>query len=334
MCVTDTGSQDDTVEKIHGFFREREVTAGVKPYRVYSDTWTDFGHNRSVSFVNCVAFCDEHCFDLTRTYALVLDADMELVVLDPGFRRALVENGHSIIQKNSNLEYQNTRFLRCSFPWKCTGVTHEYWDGDQSPNIDSSLVFLRDVGDGGCKDDKFTRDAALLTAGLAREPTNPRYMFYLAQTLQSLRDFPRAIEMYKRRIKAGQWIEEVWYSMYQLTKVYSHLKKTERMEKWVRRAFQCQPGRSEALLVATEYFRGLGEHFRAWHYWKLGQSIKMPETALFLEKKAYGQSFKYEKTVLNYWVRPGDRRSSLLDLINYCNEYCCGDVYYLSLIHI
>jgi hypothetical protein len=36
--------------------------------------------------------------------------------------------------------------------------------------------------------------------------------------------------------------------------------------------------------------------------------------------------------VLNYWVRPGDRRSSLLDLINYCNEYCCGDVYY-NLLH-
>ena len=332
VCVTDTGSTDDTVELIRDFFKRREETRGVKPFRIFGDVWTNFGHNRSASFVNCVEFCTEHRFDLDRTYALLLDADMQLRVKNPDFRRLLTETGHSLIQASDSLEYMNTRLLRCSFPWKCTGVTHEYWDGAQTPLISSEHLYLQDVGDGGCKDDKFTRDAALLEDGLAREPGNVRYMFYLAQTLQTLGEIPRSVEMYRRRIKAGQWIEEVWYSMYQLAKIYAHQKKPERMEKWVRRAYQCHPGRSEALYAAAKYFREAGEHYRAWHYWRLGQAIKMPGDALFLEKKIYQQLFKYEKTVLNYWVRPGERRASLLDLINYCDEFCCADVYY-NLLH-
>lgn len=38
-------------------------------------------------------------------------------------------------------------------------------------------VWIDDRGDGGCKSDKFERDARLLAQGLNEEPNNVRYMF-------------------------------------------------------------------------------------------------------------------------------------------------------------
>jgi archaellum component FlaC len=40
-----------------------------------------------------------------------------------------------MIQKNNVIEYYNTRLVKLGFPWKCTGVTHEYWDGANTDTI-------------------------------------------------------------------------------------------------------------------------------------------------------------------------------------------------------
>ena len=40
--------------------------------------------------------------------------------------------------------------------------------------------WINDIGEGGCKEDKFERDIRLLSKGIEEEPNNPRYYFYLA----------------------------------------------------------------------------------------------------------------------------------------------------------
>lgn len=104
-------------------------------------------------------------------------------------------------QVNTSIAYFNTRLIRASLPWKCVGVTHEYW-GCPAAKTDGQLktLVIDDREDGGSKSDKFERDIRLLNQGIKDEPDNARYMFYLAQSHRCLRQYDDAIKWYKDRI--------------------------------------------------------------------------------------------------------------------------------------
>jgi len=209
ILVVDTGSTDDTVQ-----IAERWGCA------VRRHEWVNFGHNRSRSFAEAQALapcCRE------AEWALVIDADMRLVADADKLRRFLERSDHAgltVLQKAGTLEYRNVRLMRLSEDWRCKGVTHEYWACREGTvgEVPREIAWIDDVGDGGCKRDKFERDARLLEEGLKEEPDNERYFFYLANTKACEGKIDEARELYKRRVDAGGWQEEVWYSMYQLAK--------------------------------------------------------------------------------------------------------------------
>ena len=327
FCICDTGSTDNTIKKIHEYFAQpsRSVNESAKCYKIYEYPWKNFGESRSESFHCCRKYANDLGWDWSNTYALVLDADMQLVVPNGTEfpRHALAEAGYLLVQVNNNLRYENTRILRLSSNWKCTGVTHEYWDGYSTTLISQDLVFIRDVGDGGCKDDKFPRDKALLEKGLVDDPTNVRYMFYLAQTLKDLGDLKTSTAMYRRRIKAGAWPQEVWYSMFQIASNYSNQKKYHKMEYWAMKAYNYDKTRAENIDLLTRVFRTIGQNYKAWHYMQLGLSIALPSAAgtLFIDLDSYHKNILYEKTILNYYVQPHRRSDSLNDLIVHMNNY-------------
>ena len=90
-----------------------------------------------------------------------------------------------MVQKQGSLEYRNVRIMRLSEDWRCKGVTHEYWTCREGTvgEVPRDIAWIDDIGDGGCKQDKFEREARLLEEGLRDEPQNERYYFYLANTL-------------------------------------------------------------------------------------------------------------------------------------------------------
>ena len=329
ICVCDTGSSDNTLNVIQQFKTSRPEL----PVRIFENEWKNFGHNRSLSFDNTRQFATESTWDFATTYCFVMDADM--VSVWGNFSKSnLTDDGHTLLQCSDSLEYSNTRFLRLSVNWKCTGVTHEYWDGAPSSLIPKSALYIQDIGDGGCKADKFQRDKLLLEQGLQEDPANARYMFYLAQTYRDLGEYESAIAMFRRRIKAKSWFEEVWQSAYQLCKVYKTLGDYVRMEYWALRAFAIDNRRSENIYVLVNHFREKGDHHKAWHYLMTGLKIKKPsdlEILLFIEVEVYSRLFRYEKTILNYWLKQ-DRPASLRELVAYCNDFGCGNVYH-NLLH-
>ena len=324
FCFCDTGSTDNTIKKINEYFAQTNNSA--KPYKIYEYAWKNFGESRSESFLCCRKYANDLGWDWSNTYALVLDADMKLEFpagIENFPRNCLTAAGHTLVQENGNLRYENTRLLCLSFNWKCTGVTHEYWDGYGVDLISHDLVFIRDVGDGGCKDDKFPRDRALLEQGLSDDPTNVRYMFYLAQTLKDLGELKASTAMYRRRIKAGAWPQEVWYSMFQIANNYANLKKYHKMEYWAMKAYYYNKTRAENIDLLTRVFRTIGQNYKAWHYMQLGLSIALPPAAgtLFIDLNSYHKNILYEKTILNYYVQPLRRDDSLNDLVVHMNTY-------------
>jgi hypothetical protein len=324
ICISDTGSTDSTLD----ILKEYLPTLSI-PTKVVNHTWKNFGFNRTLSFQASADFCKELEWNPEFTYGLLLDGDMNFVMTDKFQKTDLTANGYRIIQRNSHLEYYNTRFVKLGYPWRCVGVTHEYWDGSDCEPLNT--VYIEDIGDGGCKDDKFIRDERLLRQGLEEEPNNERYMFYLAQTLKDLKKLPESIEMYKRRINAGGWYEEVWYSMYVISKLYYELGNYTEMEYWGMKAYDFNKNRSENLYFLTRIFRDLSQHHKAWHYMKLGSSIKKPNDLLFLELDVYSHLFAYERTILDYYVHHYTNDEALRHLIEYYNGH--GGHCYSNLQH-
>jgi len=317
ICVTDTGSTDNTCKKVSELFNSFSI-----PTKLFHDEWKNFGHNRTNSFNNTVNFCKELGWDLSTTYGVLLDADMEIKLVNFN-KEELKENGYKIIQKNNSIEYYNTRFIKLGYQWKCVGVTHEYWDGDNTETLTKEQIYIDDIGDGGAKNDKFERDIRLLTQGLIDEPNNVRYVFYLAQSLKDTGKFKESIKMYKKRISMGGWYEEVWYSYYMIGKCWLQLKDENKFECWMNRAYNYRKERVEPIYELTKYFREVGKQIKSYHYYMIGCNTQYPRhDLLFIEDKLYDKYlFEYEYSILQYYVFPGDRLTGLKRSIDYLNKY-------------
>lgn len=292
-CITDTGSADTTCDIAKEFLKTHEGC-------LTTCEWKDFGTNRTISVQSAQTYLAKKGWDLKETYGLLLDADMEF---EAGTLKdqTLGDVGYTIVQKAGALVYPNCRLIRLDYPWTCKGVTHEYWDGPTKP-LGQDICWIDDRNDGGCKADKFERDARLLEKGLADEPDNVRYMFYLAQTYHSLGRWKDSIRLYKKRIHSGGWYEEVWYSHYMIGQCYLSLGDPIRFEGWMLRAYAKNPRRAEPLYKLAKYFREKAEPIKAYHYAKLGSALPLSTESLFVETDVYTRLFDYEMTIVLFYL--------------------------------
>jgi tetratricopeptide (TPR) repeat protein len=330
IFVFDTGSTDDTMEVA------RRLGCATK-----REEWLDFGRSRTASLraarLHVVRVLG---WKLRETFALVLDADMELQGDPALFRTYLhraLEAGASSLnveQKMGSLVYSNTRLMLLADAWHCKGATHEFWTGGRdgrSAHVDQSILWIRDVGDGGCKDDKFERDARLLRAALEEEPGDARSLFYLAQTYKDLRRPADAIAYYLRRIEAAGWTEEVWYSHYGIAQCHAQLGQFKEAAKWVKRASEVCKDRAEPAMFLCRALRLEGARIwredkserpppetsalfeKAWRYVDLCGSLPLPGThRLFVEPDAYGSNQWLEKSHLAFYGRRNEPEVGML----------------------
>jgi len=327
FVICDTGSTDDTTG-----IAKRVIEETQKPYGICDHEWRNFGHNRTLSFQACKEFVGLKLgWDLTKTYCVLLDADMVLRWTDT-FKpdEDLKGAGYSLIQKAGTLHYYNARLLRLSDEWRCVGVTHEYWGGPGTENIGVGKIWIDDLNDGGCKSDKFVRDARLLEDDLKVDSNNGRTWFYLAQTYKDLGRVDESIKAYEKRIEIGGWVEEVWYSMYMLCKLYLRKNDIPMAEMWAGKAMAYHGCRAEVAYVMTQYLREHSKHWKAWSYYQAGKSLPLPNDVLFLETEVYNGLFTYEASILHYYLFPQLRHEGLkfcLDVLNGPLEHIRGNVW-------
>ena len=316
VSILDTGSTDNTVALCEAYL----VKSG-KPFTIAVEPFKNFGYNRTVSFEKTQAFCTRLGWDAEKTYAMAVDADMNIVV-SPSFKGyPLTANGYTVIQANGSIKYDNTRFMKVSKGWKCVGSSHEYWDFGGTSRIPYEVIFIDDKNDGGSKSDKFERDVRLLTEDIIENPKNDRAHYYLGQSLKDLGRFQEAIEMFTRRIELGGWIEEVHYAHYQIAKCYDHMGKPHEMELWMNKAFDYYPKKAEPIYFLTKYFREKSQHYKAYHYYLKGKDIPFPkDDVLFIENMIYEGLFAYEATILDCYVTGKSKQDALTDLVSYINR--------------
>jgi len=303
FCICDTGSTDNTVEIIREYFKEKG-----KPGLVYTEPFQNFGYNRT------------HALNAAKPwgiYALLLDADMKLKI-DPAFDKTkLVADGYQIIQGNGGLEYYNLRIVKTDIGVRCVCPTHEYYsfpNGRKTKNLPT--LRIEDIGDGGCKSDKFVRDVRLLTEGIKQEPKNERYHFYLANSFRDLGDRTQAIEYYKKRIALGGWVEEVFYAAYECGKQYAAKgDMPNAISMWLD-AYDKHPTRAESLYEIVKYYRDIGKQRAAQIILDVALKIPFPKNdVLFVHVNVYKYLLDYEQSILYYYTGKTIDHKRYLNLI-------------------
>ena len=297
--ICDTGSTDDTIQVITDFFKKKGIAG-----KIIEEPFVDFGVTRTFALNAAKKICN--C-----DYLLFLDADMVLVTnLDLFDKKKLTKDCYSIKQGNESFEYYNVRLISTKLNVNVKSPTHEYYDisgSYSSSNIDSSVMFISDIGDGGSKQNKFKRDIELLLTGIKNEPNNGRYYFYLANTYHDTRDYQNAIKYYNELIRVGSWIEEVFYSYYRLGLCYKYLNDEANMVNNLLLGYSVLPSRVETLYELIEYYTHKGKYSLSNLFYSIAKDIKYPvNCSLFIHKDIYNYKLLEQFTIFAYYIGKRD----------------------------
>ncbi|HEY9713818.1 MAG TPA: hypothetical protein V6C72_10130, partial [Chroococcales cyanobacterium] len=197
--VCDTGSTDDTVERVRGRFFDHGVDG-----EIHSIPFIDFAQARNAALDHARASKREF------SYFLLADADMELVVDQPDFAASLSRPAYSAKMQCGTLGYYNTRLIHRDSGATYIGATHEYLAVKSLERV-TGVRFIHHA-DGSSRKEKVERDLKLLLEMLEKDPDDSRAMFYMARTLHDAERYQEAAAWYEMRTRAGGSPEERWYA--------------------------------------------------------------------------------------------------------------------------
>ncbi len=304
-CICDTGSTDMTKELVKEFFDVRCIEG-----KIIEEPFLNFGHNRTIALNAAKGMAD---------YLLFLDADMKLEISENFNKSDLTADVYTVAQGSSSFNYYNVRLIKSSLNFSCVGSTHEYYD-IKGQHLDKQLHSLKinDIGDGGCKEDKFERDVRLLEDDLKNNPNNPRTYFYLANSYKNSGNYQKALENFKKRISLGGWIEENWYSRYELGNCYMKVgREADALQTWLE-AYGYHPKRAENLYEIVKHYRIKGQQQLAYVFYKMAKQIPYPkDNILFIHTNIYDYLLDYEYSIIAYYVEQKiDMRPIFMKLLN------------------
>lgn len=286
--INDTGSSDDTVDRITKFFEGRSI-----PGHFVHGKFLDFGQARNEALE--AARSSEYPWD----YLLLCDADMEFMVDDPDFKKQLTGSAYHVVQKGGGTAYHNTRLVSRAATGKYIGVTHEYLDIPTVGTVQG--VWYHDHADGSNRSNKARRDIRLLRGDLSKNPTNGRSWFYLAQSYKDSGQFQQAIKAFDKAQKYCTWDEEIWYSKYQAAHCHAALGAKASFVRGLLDAYAYRPSRAEPLYDLSKYYREKGEPRVAVMFAEEGLRIPYPKDYLFVQEWVYKTGLREEFSIAGYY---------------------------------
>jgi hypothetical protein len=293
--ICDTGSVDGTPEII-----ERAL-AGV-PGELHHDEWRDFAHNRTLLMKRAHGKAD---------HLLLLDADWT-VQAAPGALQGLTADAYMVVHAGDT-EFHNKRLVSGRIPWHYVGATHEYIVSPQERScgrLAGVVIHVESVGGG--RTGRWERDRELLEGALARDPTDARSAFYLAQTLRDLaRDhgdealLGEARDAYERRGEMDGWEEETYCAWHQAGVLAEELDEWPDAADCYATAWEVRPARLEAVHDLARGLRTRDLHHAAHRFTSLAAGLRplpVPEDNLFVSPWIYRWGLLFEYSITCYWV--------------------------------
>lgn len=289
--IVDTGSTDGTQDIIRNFMKEHHV-----PGELHEHEWVNFGHNREQALLMGRFKAD---------YLLFMDAD-DILHFDDNFKLPpLTMDCYLIKSIAGNTSYYITRIVKTDKDWHWHGVLHEYVHSEKAKEgaVLQGVKYIYICDGARSKDpEKALKDVKILLDGIEKEPNNARYMFYLAQSYVTARDFANGIKYYNKRIEMGGWEEEVFWSMLQVAHLQSVLGYgPQEVEETFIRALKYRPSRPEPYFYLVHMARLDGKYQKGYELGKSALKLPKNKDILFLEAKTY-DALKLEFAICAWWL--------------------------------
>lgn len=285
--ICDTGSSDNTIAEIESTMSDLGIEG-----EIHERPWVNFEVNRTESLELARGKCD---------YLWIIDADDTFEVVDKSVNPfSGLPNDvdcFQILYRLNTLQYHRAQIVRSDQDWVYKGVLHEYLDlPGKEPLIQYMIPGDRCVVNADISplkranslEEKYAKDAEILEEALKNEPENARYMFYLAQSYRDSQQKLKAIEAYERRVEAGGWEEEVYYSMYMIGRLKEQLgRHPDEVINAYSRAWEYRPERLEAVFHVMRKLREQKRWVLSFTYGNM--AIKNPGTSdiLFVEPEVW-----------------------------------------------
>ena len=268
--IVDTGSTDGTQECI------KTCMKGI-PGVLYERPWKNFEHNRNEALALARGVAD---------YALIMDAD-DYLLYEPDFSLPdLKEDGYLFWIRYGGTSYQRHQLINLHKLWRWKGVLHEVLVCDESatqatfPKVTYNVTL-----DGARTKDpkKYEKDAQILEEALLSDPTNARYMFYLARSYQNAGMNEKALQCFEKRFAMGGWEEELFYSLYQIACIKKDMQApADEVVSAFMRAHHYRPHRLEPIYDLAVFFRGIGRFDLGYALLKAQAFYEKPEKPDYL----------------------------------------------------
>lgn len=335
-CIVDTGSTDRTKNMILDILNH-------KPGRLIDHPWVNFGVNRTqavaeaqrTKLVTAPAggrFVATRDNDIVSTvgmksdFILFMDADDQFVGADMfNPYRLDVRKSHFVKMLLGETEYRRMLIVPNTVQWAWAGVVHEYpvpeTPIEAAEGTVPDLVVKAGVEGARSRDpEKYMKDAEMLIDELAKDPTNARNQFYLAQSLSHAGKYKEALNAYQRRTVMGGFEEEAWYSQYQEGMMTLHLENVKAAaELSFRAALNRRPWRAEPALALARYYRvERKDYASAYAYATLAFTTDYPKNdVLFVAKSVYEWGALDELCIAAYWLgRKNECQEGCLQLLH------------------
>lgn len=291
LVIYDTGSTDNTIQILKDFSSENDIELRLK-----QGEFVNFSVSRNVSLDFADSFND-------IDFLLLLDCNDELQGGDKLLKLATEHlntdfNAFLICQhwwSGKYDKYFNTRFLRSKSEWRYKGSVHEYLanmnkdrNGTVFKSPDDIILYQDRTQDDDKTSKRFVRDKTLLLADYKQNPTEPRTLFYLAQTCACLKQKEEAFYYYKLRselegfqeekfhayLRAGNLSQQLCHDWYDTLSYY--MKAVE------------HSNRAEPLIRIADHYNKQKNWILAFHFSQWACSLEYPKDAiLFVDKYDY-----------------------------------------------
>ena len=298
--IVDTGSTDNTKEVAVKKLEELNI-----PYEFAHEKWRNFSHNRNLALDKLKAHKNiDYCF--------IIDAD-EVISLNPDFdvqkfKNSLKEDIYKVETLFADTLYYRQLIFKNDKGFYYKGVLHEFITCDESYSIGTvsglKLIVNTD-GHRSKNENKYFEDTIVLEKALEQE-NDPRmisrYTFYLAQSHRDSGNWSKALEFYEKRLNLGFFKQEIFESMYNMTKMLAKLDKpVDQVVEAGLKAFEFDKNRIEPIHEIVRYCRLKGQFYLGYVIANIHSNFTHPKEALFKIHWVYDWGFLDETAVCAYY---------------------------------
>jgi tetratricopeptide (TPR) repeat protein len=211
LClVIDTGVTDDTLKIARGIAGDKYV-------------------ERRFTWIQDFAAARNFALDTARVvgadWAVTLDTDERILTQGVDLRAAMAQAQEDVLMlSNDALEYAKERCFRLPARARFEGPTHESFPAYKVGFRTLAGATFRELPKSSdALRRKFERDAEILTAHVRAHPNDPRWHYYLGETLKNLGRHTEAIAAYDACAALRGWDEEAAWACYRAAECLSVL---------------------------------------------------------------------------------------------------------------